>query len=279
MKPRRNTKFSGDEKQEFLLKEPEAEKFIKPFLGAYEFINNKERFCLWLKDVSPTEWRGLSEVVNRVQKVKESRSLSSRETTRKLAEIPYLFGEIRQPETNYILIPGVSSENRRYIPIGYISKDVIASNLVMFVPNATLYHFSVLTSTMHNAWMRQVCGRLESRYRYSNNLVYNNFPFPKEPTDRQRERVERAAQGILDARAKFPNATLADLYDPLTMPKELLDAHRTNDEAVDSCYGTKRFKNELERLEFLFDLYRQYTEPLAVIGEKQTRIQRRKRKF
>jgi len=141
----------------------------------------------------------------------------------------------------------------------------------MFVPNATLYHFGVLTSIMHNAWMRQVCGRLESRYRYSNNLVYNNFPFPKEPTDKQRENVTRTAQGILDARLKFPGATLADLYDPLTMPKELLDAHRANDEAVDACYGKQRFKNELERLEFLFDLYRKYTEPLAVIEEKETR--------
>jgi hypothetical protein len=269
--------FSDEEKREFISKEPKAEKFIKPFLGAYEFINNKERFCLWLKDVSPVEWRGLFEVTKRVEKVKESRASSSRENTRKLAEIPYLFGEIRQPKTDYILVPGVSSENRRYVPIGYLSKEIIASNLVMFVPNATLYHFGVLTSTMHNAWMRQVCGRLKSDYRYSNNLVYNNFPFPKSPTEKQIEKVTRTAQSILDARLKFPGATLADLYDPLTMPKELLDAHRANDEAVDACYGKTRFANELERLEFLFDLYRKYTEPLAVIEETETRKSKRKK--
>ena len=153
---------------------------------------------------------------------------------------------------------------------------MVTSNLCLIVPNANLYHFGVLTSTMHNAWMRQVCGRLESRYRYSKDIVYNNFAWPIELTDKNRERVEQTAQAILDARIQFPDATLADLYDPLTMPKELLDAHRANDEAVDACYGTRRFKNELERLEFLFDLYRQYTEPLAMLEEKQTRKAKRK---
>ncbi|MGI8468516.1 MAG: class I SAM-dependent DNA methyltransferase [Pyrinomonadaceae bacterium] len=270
--------FSTEERNEFLAKEPRAEKFIKPFLGAYEFINGENRYCLWLKDISPTEWRSLPEVIKRIEQVKEHRLSSTRETTKRLAEIPYLFGEIRQPNSDYILIPSVSSENRRYVPIGFLSKDIIASNLVLFIPNATLYLFGVLTSAMHNAWMRQVCGRLESRYRYSKEIVYNNFPFPPEPIEKQRERVERAAQGILDARLKFADATLADLYDPLTMPKELLDAHRANDEAVDACYGAKRFKNELERLEFLFDLYRQYTEPLRVLEERETRKAKRKRR-
>jgi len=144
------------------------------------------------------------------------------------------------------------------------------------VPNATLFHFGVLTSTMHNAWMRQVCGRLESRYRYSNKLVYNNFPWPEmsDQPDKKRLRVEQTAQAILDARAKFPEATLADLYDPLTMPKELLDAHRANDEAVDAAYGKRRFTTELERLEFLFELYRKYTEPLNLGTEKRIRKKR-----
>lgn len=271
-----NFLFTETEKAEFITKEPKAERFIRRFVGAQEFINGENRYCLWLKDVLPTEWRNLTAVMERVQAVRNFRLKSTKPATVRKAEIPYLFDEIRHPETNYLLIPSVSSENRRYVPIGYLSKDVIASNLVMFVPNATLYHFGILTSIMHNAWMRQVCGRLESRYRYSNNLVYNNFPFPKEPNAKQIEKVERTAQSILDARLKFPGATLADLYDPLTMPKELLDAHRANDEAVDACYGKQRFKNELERLEFLFDLYRKYTEPLAVIEEKETRKAKRK---
>ncbi len=161
--------------------------------------------------------------------------------------------------------------------MGFFGNDVVTSNLCLIVPNATTYHFGVLTSTMHNAWMRQVCGRLKSDYRYSKDIVYNNFPWPSEPTDRQKQKVDQTAQGILDARAKFAGATLADLYDPLTMPKELLDAHRANDEAVDACYGKRGFKNELERLEFLFDLYRKFTEPLAVAEEQATRRARRRR--
>lgn len=162
--------------------------------------------------------------------------------------------------------------------MGFFSNDVVASNLTLIIPNATLYHFSVLTSQMHMAWMRQICGRLESRYRYSKDVVYNNFPFPKEPGARQRERVESTAQAILDVRARFTGATLADLYDPNTMPKELLDVHRANDAAVDACYGSRRFRSDLERLEFLFDLYRQYTDPLTQIAEKETRRARRQRR-
>lgn len=270
--------LSPAERIELLRNEPKAERYIRRFIGAQEFINGESRYCLWLKDVPPNEWRGLSAVVDRVERVRQHRRASRRETTRRLANTPYLFGEIRQGDSGYILIPSVSSEHRRYIPIGYMSSDVIASNLVLFIPNAEMYHFGALTSTMHNAWMRQVCGRLESRYRYSNNLVYNNFPWPTEPSDKQKQKVEQTAQGILDARAKFQGATLADLYDPLTMPKELLDAHRANDEAVDACYGKRRFKNELERLEFLFDLYRQYTEPLGVVEERAIRRTRRTRR-
>lgn len=271
-----NLLFDEAEKQRFLASEPNAEKFIKPFLGAYEFINNKNRYCLWLNEIAPNDWLNLKEIVNRVERVKENRLASTRETTRKLADYPYLFGEIRQPKTDYVLIPSVSSENRFYVPIGFISNEVIASNLVMFVPNATLYHFGVLTSLMHNAWMRQICGRLKSDYRYSNTLVYNNFPFPNDASGSQINRVEETAQAILDARELYKDSTLAVLYNPLSMPKELVDAHRANDKAVDACYGRKKFKNEIERLEFLFDLYRQYTNPIGVAGEKETRKVKRR---
>ncbi len=268
---------SKEELSEFLAKEPKAAKFVRKIYGSVEFINGIDRWCLWLKDVNTTEWRNLPEVMKRVQAVRNFRLKSTKQATVRLADVPYLFAEIRQADKDYIIIPRVSSENRRYIPFGFVSKEILVNDRVTMLPNGTLFSFGVLTSQMHNAWMRQVCGRLKSDYNYSNTLVYNNFPFPKSPTDKQIERVERTAQSILDARLKFPGATLADLYDPLTMPKELLDAHRANDEAVDACYGKQRFKNELERLEFLFDLYRKYTEPLAMIEEKETRkIKRRK---
>lgn len=263
-----NLLLSSGDRLNLIAREPDAEQFIRPFIGSQEFINGESRYCIWLKDKAPREWRHLSAVVERVNSVRQHRLSSSRATTQRLADVPYLFGEIRQPETNYILIPSVSSENRRYVPIGFMSADVIGSNLVLMIPSASMYHFGVLTSTMHNAWMRQVCGRLKSDYRYSNNLVYNNFPWPLEPTDKQRERIGTTAQGILDARARFAGSTMAALYDPLTMPKELVDAHRANDEAVDAAYGKRGFKNELERLEFLFDLYRRYTEPLSVVNKR-----------
>ncbi|MGA9997257.1 MAG: type IIL restriction-modification enzyme MmeI, partial [Pyrinomonadaceae bacterium] len=267
-----------EERAEFLAKEPKAEKFVRRILGSEEFINSINRWCLWLKDASPTEWRWLPEVMKRVQAVREFRSKSKKAATVRLAEVPYLFAEIRQPESDFLLVPRVSSESRRYVPIGFLPREIVVNDLVSIVPNATLYHFGVLTSQMHMAWMRQICGRLKSDYRYSNNLVYNNFPFPSEPTAKQKERVELTAQAILDARLKFPEATLADLYDTNTMPQELLKAHRANDEAVDACYGSRRFKSDLERLEFLFDLYRQYTDPLTRIAEKETRRAKRQKK-
>ncbi|MDT7543600.1 MAG: hypothetical protein QOE33_3504 [Acidobacteriota bacterium] len=269
--------LSDQERTELLSKEPNAEKFIKPFVSAHEFINGEIRWCLWLEAASMTEWRKLPEVMKQVQAVREFRLKSKKEATVRIAELPYLFGQIRQPNSNYVLIPRHSSENRRYVPMAFFPKTYIVADSCASVPNATLYHFGVLTSQMHMAWMRQVCGRLESRYRYSNNLVYNNFPFPKEPSAKQRARVEQAAQSVLDARAKFPEATLANLYDPNTMPRELLDAHRAVDDAVDACYGSRRFKTDLERLEFLFDLYRQYTDPLTQLAEKETRKAKRRR--
>jgi hypothetical protein len=271
-----NLLLTDEEKDELLRRESDAERFLRRIYGSEEFINGKTRWCLWLVNASPQELRSMPGVLEHVEKVREYRLSSKRETTRKLADVPYLFGEIRQRDGDFILIPKVSSEKRKYIPIGMMTGDVIASDLCLMVPNATLYHFGVLTSQMHMAWMRQVCGRLESRYRYSKDIVYNNFPFPSEPAPKLRERVERAAQSILDARLSFPTSTLADLYDPNSMPRELLQAHRDNDEAVEACYGSRRFRSDLERLEYLFDLYRQYTDPLSRIAEKETRKAKRR---
>lgn len=210
--------------------------------------------------------------------MRDFRAKSKKEATRKLADAPYLFAEIRQPNSDFLLVPRVSSENRRYVPIGFLPKEVCVNDLVSIVPNATLFHFGVLTSEMHNAWMRQICGRLKSDYRYSNNLVYNNFPFPPAPSQKQKERVEKAAQAVFDARMEYSVATLADLYDPLSMPKSLLDAHHAVDKAVDDCYGSARgFKTNLERLEFLFDLYRKLTNPLAQVAAQEERKTKRRK--
>ena len=270
--------LTDEEKEEILRKEPEAEKFIKPFVSAHQFINGENRWCIWLKNVPPTEWRKLPAIMERVQAVREFRSKSKKLATVRIAETPYLFGQIRQPESNYVLIPRHSSENRRYVPMAFFPETHIIADSCTAVPNATLYIFGVLTSQMHLGWMRQICGRIKSDYRYSNGLVYNNFPFPLNPGDRQREKVERAAQAVLDARAQFPEATLADLYDPDAMPQELLKAHRDLDSAVDACYGSRKFNTDLERLEFLFDLYRQYTDPLTQMAEKETKKAKRKRR-
>jgi len=263
-----NLLFTDEEKEDFLQREPKAEKFIRPMISAHEFLHNEKRWCLWLKDVSPAEMRVLPEVMKRVNAVREFRLQSTKAATVKYADLPYLFMEIRQPENNYVLIPRHSSENRVYIPFAFFSKESIASDSCISLPNATLYHFGVLTSQMHMAWVRAVCGRIKSDYRYSNNIVYNNFPWALEVSEKQKERVEKSAQAVLDARKEFPDSSLADLYDPSAMPKILVDAHRALDKAVDLCYRPEPFKTELERLEFLFALYRQYTEPLNVAIEK-----------
>ena len=255
--------LTDEEKEELLRKEPKAEKFILRVISAYEFLNGKNRWCLWLKGLSPNEWRNLPEIVKRVEAVRDFRLQSTKVSTVQLAEMSYLFGEIRQPETDYVVIPLHSSEHRKFVPIGYFSKENILHNSCSAVPNATFYHFGILTSTMHMAWMRAVCGRLKSDYRYSNNLVYNNYPFPEAVSEKQQAKVEEKAQAVLSARELFPGSTLADIYDPLSMPKELLKAHRELDEAVDACYRRSPFKTELERLEYLFELYTKYAEPLT----------------
>lgn len=259
-----NFLFTDVEKEEFIKVEPLAVKYIKPFISAKEFLNNEKRWCLWLKDVTPSEIRKMKEVQKRVENIKNFRLMSRKEATIKMAEYSYLFSEIRQPLKDYILIPRHSSENRKYIPIAFLTKENIVADSCISLANSTNFLFGILTSLMHNAWMRQVCGRLESRYRYSNKLVYNNFPFPKSPTEKQIARVEESVKEMLAVRDKYfaKGSTLADLYDPVAMPKDLTDAHKAIDDAVDNCYRKEKFKTELERLEFLFKLYKEYTAPL-----------------
>jgi len=220
----------------FIYREPKANKFIKRFLGATEFINNRLRYCLWLVDASPSELRSTPVVMERVNKCQQIRQASTREATRRLADTPTLFGEIRHPNSEYILIPRHSSENRKYIPMGFVSSDIIAGDSNMIISNATLYHFGILTSNVHMAWTRAVCGRLKSDYRYSKDIIYNNFPWP-EATTEQTTTIEKLAQAILDARANYPNSSLADLYDPIVMPPDLLKAHQNLDRAVMKLYG------------------------------------------
>lgn len=262
-----NLIIEAEDYAEFIKKEPNAKPFIKNLVGSEEFINNKDRYCLWLDKIKPAEIRHCPLILERISKVREMRLASSKEATRKFADYPMRFMEIRQPETDYLLIPRVSSENRKYIPIGYISKDVISTDANMILPNATLYHFGVLTSNVHMAWMRAVCGRLEMRYRYSNTIVYNNYPWCI-PTEEQKAKIEKTAQGILDARALYPDCSLADLYDELTMPPELRKAHQENDKAVMEAYGFRikdeqtgkfRWLTESETVARLMHMYQELT--------------------
>ncbi|MFM7001765.1 MAG: type IIL restriction-modification enzyme MmeI, partial [Limnohabitans sp.] len=267
------------EKESLIKAEPQAAPWIRPFMGAEEFINKTPRWCLWLVDCPPKELRLMPEVMKRVQAVKDMRLASTKAATVELADSPAHFGELRQPKTNYLLIPSVSSERRKYVPIGYIDQHVIVSNLVYAVPDATLFHFGVMTSSMHNAFMRFTCGRLKSDFRYSNTIVYNNYPWPGfagEPlSDKHRTAIEQAAQCVLDARAQFANSSLADLYDPLTMPPALLKAHQKLDTAVDAAYqpsgGKKTYASDAERVAFLFELYQHTTSLLPGPAVKKTR--------
>ncbi len=231
-----NLILSPDDKNAIIAAEPELEKYILPYTGAVEYINKKERFCFWLRDISPADIRKSKVLLQRLSAVREMRLNSSAAPTRLKADTPHLFFFISQPDSNYLLIPSTSSENRRYVPIGFLTPNVIASNSTTIVPNATLYHFGIITSNVHMAWMRAVAGRLEMRYRYSGGIVYNTFPWPT-PTDEQKAAIEKTAQAILDARALYPDCSLADLYDELTMPPELRKAHQENDRAVMRAYG------------------------------------------
>jgi len=259
------------EKQALLAECPAAARWIRPFLGADEFINNIPRWCLWLKDCPPSELREMPAVMARVQKVKAHRAASSRPATQSLAATPTLFGEIRQPSGRYLLVPRHSSERREFIPIGFLPPEVIVGDANLCIPDATLYHFGSMTSRMHMAWVKYVCGRIKSDYRYTNQIVYNNFPWPDAPTDKARQAIEAAAQAVLDARALFPGATLADLYDPLSMPPALLKAHQKLDAAVDKAYGKTGFKSDAERVAFLFERYQALTSLLPIAQPKPKR--------
>ena len=228
--------YSDERMAEIVSAYPEAKALFKRFMGATEFINNKVRWCLWLQGVSPAIMKKIPPVMDAIAEVKTMRESSNRIPTRKLAEIPMLFGEIRQPDGEYIIIPRHSSQNRRYIPMGFVSPEIICGDANLLLPEATLYHFGVMSSNVHNAWIRTVCGRIKSDFRYSVNIVYNNFPWPAPAAD-QKAKIEQTAQAILDARALYPDASLADLYDETAMPPELRKAHQQNDKAVMQAYG------------------------------------------
>lgn len=247
------------EYDEFVKKEPAALKYIKKLTGAAEFINNKKRYCLWLVGVSPAELRKMPEVMKRVELCRNDRLNATDAGRRKLADTPMLFRETKNPKS-YIIVPATSSESRRYIPIGFLDDNTIPTNAAVIIPEADLFNFGILTSNVHMAWMRAVAGRLKSDYRYSKDIVYNNFPWPT-PTPAQKERIEKTAQAILDARALYPESSLADLYDELTMPVELRKAHRANDKAVMEAYGFwGRLNSEAACVAELMKLYKALTE-------------------
>lgn len=246
--------LSEEDRQTLLNENPDLSVCIRQYICAKDFINGGEkRYCLWLRGVSPSVYTASREVMRRLAEVRKVRIASTAAPTRRAAETPYLFFSAPQKETDYLCIPQVSSERRRYIPIGFMSKEVIASNATLIIPDATLYHFGILTSTMHMAWMRAVGGRLKSDYRYSGSVVYNTYPWPDAEVT-QIVKIEELAQAVLDARTLYPNSSLADLYDPLTMPPELIAAHRKLDAAVEKAYGRK-FSDDTERVAFLFEKY------------------------
>ena len=252
--------LTNEEKEELIKKEPLSAKWIHPYIGAEEFINNKSRWCLWLVGANPHELKQCPTVMKRIELVKDFRLKSKAESTRKFASTPMIFAQITQPSNvNYIIVPRVSSEKRRYIPIGFMSKDTIASDAVQIIPNAGLYHFGILTSNVHMAWMRALAGRLEMRYRYSKDIVYNNFPWPN-PTKEQQAKIEKTAQAILAARAIYKDCSLADLYDDVTMPPELRKAHQLNDRAIMEAYGFwGKVKTESECVSELMKMYQKIT--------------------
>ena len=244
-----------DEKERLIAQEPAAEKWIKQFMGASEFIKNDLRYCLWLVEATGEDINSMPLVEALVRSVRESRLKSKKLATQKIASTPHLFDEIKQPASgNYILFPSVSSERREYVPIGFLSSDFIASNRVSIIPNGTFYEFGVLTSMMHNTWLAAVCGRMKSDYNYSNTIVYNTFPWA-ETTQPQRDRIEALAKEVLLTREDYVGKSLAELYDPDKMPDTLRAAHKALDLAVDKLYRDAPFRDNTERLEHLFARY------------------------
>ena len=250
--------FKDDEKEEFVRKEPGAAKYFKRWYGSDEFINRRPRWCLWLGDANPVELVKLPECMKRIDAVRQYRLASSSPGTVKLADRPTHFHVENMPKSNYLLIPRVSSERRQYVPIGFMQPDYLTSDSAHITTGATLYHFGILTSLVHNAWMRVVCGRLKSDYRYSKDIVYNNFPWPS-VSEQQRQKIEQTAQAILDAREKYAEASFADMYSHLILFPELLKAHRANDAAVMQAYGFDLKMSENEVVAALFKLYQELT--------------------
>lgn len=252
--------LTKEEKEEVIKNEPDIVKYIRKMYGATEYINNKERYCLWLVGASPAEIRKSKFITERVEGVRKFRLNSTKAATQESANTPTLFQEIRHPESEYIIIPRHSSENRRYIPFGFVSPEIIVNDAVQIIPGASLYHFGILTSNVHMAWVRAVCGRIKSDYRYSKDIVYNNFPWPT-PTEQQEQKIEQTAQAVLDARSLYPDCSLADLYDELTMPPELRKAHHQNDIAVMQAYGftkgSEAYKSEAACVAELMKRYQQ----------------------
>lgn len=262
-----NLILSDEEKEHFLSIEPLSEKYILPLISAFEFLNGKKRWCIWLVGIEPNELKQLPEVLKRVELVKQFRLNSVAPSTQKFALTPTLFRDRNRPET-FIVIPRVSSENRPYIPFGFFDKNSIVSDTCMSIPLGNKFHFGVLMSTMHMAWVKTTCGRLKSDFRYSKDIVYNNYPWPENPTEKQIKTIEEKAQNVLDVRTSFPNSSLADLYNPLTMPPALVKAHNELDKAVDAAYSKQAFTSEAKRMEFLFELYEKYTDGLFVKEKK-----------
>ncbi len=256
------------DREKFLAENPDAKKYLRPLLCAEEYLYSIPRWCLWLVNAPPADIRNIPGIKKRVEAVKEFRLASKKEPTRRKASEPTLFAEIRQPASRYIVLPRHSSETRRYIPFGYFDPKVIIHDSCTALPDATIFHFGVMSSAMHMAWVRPTCGRIKSDFRYSSKLIYNNFPWPQNVTDKQRSAVEVKAQTVIDARQQFPDATLADLYDPLAMPPALAKAHAELDRAVDLCYRPEKFDNDRQRVEFLFALYEKLTAPLLPAAKK-----------
>lgn len=268
--------FTATERAAFLLKEPTAEPYLRPFVGGQEYINGGMRWILALQETAPSALRSMPLVRERMRLVREFRSTSVRKSTLAIADNPATYNLTVIPDSPFLLIPEVSSERRDYAPIGWLEPPVIPSNLVRILPNATLWHFGILTSAMHMSWLRHIGGRLKSDYRYSIGLVYNTFPWP-EATPAQQKRIEALAQAVLDARALPKNATssLADLYDPDTMPAELRKAHRALDIAVDKLYRRRPFASDRERVEYLFPLYEALVQPTSTAPKANKRTARR----
>ncbi|MDR1478997.1 MAG: hypothetical protein LBJ00_08645 [Planctomycetaceae bacterium] len=245
--------LTAEEREQVVSCEPEVGKFIRRYVGGHEFINNIPRYCLWLKDVDTNEFLSYQFIAQRLELVKKFRANSSRRKTRELSAEPSRFAFVSHNDSSYIIIPAVSSEKREYLPIGFMSGNVIASNACLVVPNGTLYLFAILSSRMHNVWMRYVCGRLEMRYRYSASVVYNNFPFPNKPQEKLLKKIEKTAQDILNTREMFADKSIAELYDPLKMPSILSKLHHELDSLIDQTYGSN-YNNDSDRIAFLFNL-------------------------